>query len=39
MKVYYYYPYIAKNEKHRFYIITKTEKKIYFGAAGYSDFT
>jgi hypothetical protein len=39
MKVHYYYPYIAKNGKHKFYIITKTEKKIYFGAAGYSDFT
>jgi len=39
MKVHYYYPYIAKDGKHKFYIITKTEKKVYFGAAGYSDFT
>ncbi len=39
MKVHYYYPYLAKDGKHKFYIITKTEKKVYFGAAGYSDFT
>ena len=39
MKVHYYYPYLAKDGKHKFYIITKSEKKIYFGAAGYSDFT
>ena len=39
MKLHYYYPYLAKDGKHKFYIITKTEKKIYFGAAGYSDFT
>ena len=39
MKVHYYYPYIAKDGKHKFFIITKTEKKVYFGAAGYSDFT
>ncbi len=39
MKVHYYYPYIAKDGKHKFFVITKKEKKIYFGAAGYSDFT
>ncbi len=39
MKVHYYYPYPAKDNKHKFYIITKSEKKRYFGAAGYSDFT
>ncbi len=39
MKVHYYYPYLAKDNKHKFYIVTKSEKKIYFGAAGYSDFT
>ncbi len=39
MKVHYYNPYIAKNGKNKFYIITKTEQKVYFGAAGYSDFT
>ena len=39
MKVHYYYPYPANNGKHKYYIITKSEKKIYFGAAGYSDFT
>ena len=39
MKVHYYYPYLANDGKHKYYIITKSEKKIYFGAAGYSDFT
>ena len=39
MKVHYYYPYLANDGKHKFYIVTKTEKKVYFGAAGYSDFT
>ena len=39
MKVNYYYPYPANDGKHKYYIITKSEKKIYFGAAGYSDFT
>ena len=34
-----YYPYPAHDGKHKYYIITKTGKKIYFGAAGYSDFT
>ena len=38
MKVHYYYPYLANDGKHKFFIITKTEKKVYFGAAGYSDF-
>ena len=39
MKIHYYYPYQANDNKHKYYIITKNEKKIYFGAAGYSDFT
>ena len=39
MNVHYYYPYFAKDGKHKFCIITKSEKKIYLGAAGYSDFT
>ena len=39
MKVHYYYPYPANDGKHKYYIITKSERKIYFGAAGYSDFT
>jgi hypothetical protein len=34
-----YYPYPANNGKHKYYIITKSEKKIYFGQAGASDFT
>ena len=39
MKVHYYYPYKSDKPEKKYYIITKTEKKIYFGAAGYSDFT
>ena len=35
----YYYPYPANNGKHKYFIITKSDKKIYFGAVGYSDFT
>ena len=38
MKVHYYYPYLANDGKHKYYVISKSEKKIYFGAAGYSDF-
>ena len=34
-----YYPYPANDGKHKYFIITKTGKKIYFGAVGYSDFT
>ncbi len=37
MKIYYLYP--ANNGKHKYYIITKSEKKIQFEAVGYSDFT
>ena len=39
MKVHYYFPYKSDKPEKKYYIITKTEKKIYFGAAGYSDFT
>ena len=39
MKIHYYYPYQANDNKHKYYIITKNEKKIYFGQAGASDFT
>ena len=35
----YYYPYPANNGKHKYYIITKSDKKIYFGQANASDFT
>ena len=35
----YYYPYPVNDGKHKYYIVTKSEKKVYFGAAGYSDFT
>ena len=34
-----YYPYPAKDGIHKYYIITKSGKKEYFGAAGNSDFT
>ena len=39
MKLHYYYPYKSDKPEKKYYIITKTEKKIYFGAAGYSDMT
>jgi len=35
----YYYPYLANDGKHKYYIITKSDKKIYFGQASASDFT
>ena len=38
MKVYYYYPYKSDKPEKKYYIITKSEKKVYFGAAGMSDF-
>ena len=34
-----YYPYPANDGKHKYYIITNTGKRVYFGAKGYSDFT
>ena len=34
-----YYPYPANDGKHKYYIITKSGKKVKFGAIGYSDFT
>lgn len=34
-----YYPYPASDGKHKYYIITDSGKKVYFGATGYSDFT
>ena len=39
MKVHYYYPYKSDKPEKKYYIITKSEKKVYFGAAGMSDFT
>ena len=39
MKVHYYYPYKSAKPEKKNYIITKSEKKVYFGAAGMSDFT
>ena len=34
-----YYPYKANDNKHKYFIITSSGKKIYFGAYGMSDFT
>ena len=39
MKINYYYPYPANDGKHKYYIITKSGKKIYFGQANASDMT
>jgi hypothetical protein len=35
----FYYPYPADNGKNKYYIITNTGKKVYFGALGYEDYT
>ncbi len=34
-----YYPYKSDKTNKKYYIITNDNKKVYFGAAGYSDFT
>ncbi len=34
-----YYPHPANDGKHKYYIITKSGRKVLFGAAGYSDYT
>ena len=34
-----YYPYPAKDGIHKYYFITKSGKKVLFGAAGYPEFT
>jgi hypothetical protein len=34
-----YYPYQSDKDGKKFYIITNDNKKVYFGAAGYEDFT
>jgi len=39
MDLKYYFPYKANDGKHKYYIITRNDKKIYFGAAGYYDYT
>ena len=33
-----YYPYKSDKTTKKYYIITNQNKKVYFGAAGYSDF-
>ena len=39
MKINYYYPYKSDKPEKKYYIITKSEKKIYFGQANASDMT
>jgi hypothetical protein len=34
-----YYPYKSDKPEKKYYIITKDDKKVYFGAVGYDDFT
>ena len=34
-----YYPYKSDKPEKKYYVITDTNKKVYFGAAGYDDFT
>ena len=34
-----YHPYPANDGKHKYYILTNSGRKIYFGAVGMSDFT
>ena len=34
-----YFPYKSDKPDKKYYIITNDNKKVYFGAAGYSDFT
>ena len=34
-----YYPYKSDKPNKKYYIITNDNKKVYFGASGYSDFT
>jgi hypothetical protein len=34
-----YYPYKSDKDGKKFYIITNDNKKVYFGATGYEDFT
>ncbi len=34
-----YHPYKSDKQGKKYYIITESNRKIYFGASGYSDFT
>ena len=34
-----YHPYKSDKQGKKYYIITQNNKKVYFGASGYSDFT
>ncbi len=35
----YYYPYVSDKPNKKYFIITSSGKKVYFGASGYDDFT
>ena len=35
----FYYPYPANDGKHKYYIIVPPNRKVFFGASGYSDYT
>ena len=39
MKLHYYYPYKANDGKHKYFIMTKSGKYVFFGQASASDFT
>ncbi len=39
MKLHYYYPYVSDKPEKKYNIITKDNKKVYFGQAFASDFT
>ena len=34
-----YHPYQSDKPKKKYFIVTKNDKRVYFGASGYSDFT
>jgi hypothetical protein len=35
----YYYPFVANDGKHKYYVIVPPNKKVFFGQAGASDYT
>jgi Family of unknown function (DUF5754) len=37
MKIY--FPYVSDKPNKKYYIVTTTKKKVYFGATGYEDYT
>ena len=34
-----YHPYQSDKPNKKYFIVTKNDKRVYFGASGYSDFT